>query len=115
VVVLLRFVVVYSLFDMATIIFCGALRGAGDTRFVMAATFGLGIGIMAIPSYVAIEFFAGGVLTAWSFMTLYVLALGISFLLRFRGGAWRSMRVIESAIGEEEVVAAAALRATPSQ
>ena len=34
-VVLLRFVAVYCLFDAMNVVFSGALKGAGDTRFIM--------------------------------------------------------------------------------
>ena len=31
----------------------------------------------------------------WSFICLYIIAMGILFYMRFRGGRWKSMRVIE--------------------
>jgi MATE family multidrug resistance protein len=94
---LLRFVALYTLFDMAALIFSGALRGAGDTRFVMGATLGLGISILAVPVYVICEFGDGSLFAAWGFITAYVMALGAAFFARFQTGAWRSMRVIETA------------------
>lgn len=94
-IVLLRFVVAYMIFDMTTLIFAGALRGAGDTRFVMTAIFCLSIVVLVGPTYVACELLSGGLNAAWSFLSLYVMALGVAFFIRFQSGAWRSMRVIE--------------------
>jgi MATE family multidrug resistance protein len=96
-VVLLRFVAVYSVFDVLTIVFAAALKGAGDTRFVMYMIAGLSLGVLTLPSYLAIVVAGAGVLTAWGIATTYVSALGLAFYLRFRGGRWQRMRVIETA------------------
>ena len=37
--VLLRFVAAYCLFDALNVVFAGALKGAGDTRFIMLRRF----------------------------------------------------------------------------
>jgi hypothetical protein len=37
-----------------------------------------------------------GVFVAWVFVTLYVLILGVVMFVRYRKGAWKSLRVIES-------------------
>jgi MATE family multidrug resistance protein len=92
--VLLRFVAVYSLFDSMTLIFSFALRGAGDTRFVTRLSLILAWPIMVVPTWAAYEF-GWGVYWAWAFASAYVITLGVIFLLRFRNGAWKSMRVIE--------------------
>jgi MATE family multidrug resistance protein len=92
---LLRFVAVYALFDMSALIFCGALRGAGDTRFVMATVLGLSLTVLALPSYIACEVFGAGLYTAWACCTVYVTALGLVAFWRFQSGVWQRMRVIE--------------------
>ncbi len=94
-VVLLRFVALYSVFDVLNIVFASALKGAGDTRFVMYLVAALSTGILVVPSYVAIEVLGAGVVATWAIGTMYISVLGIGFYLRFRGGAWRRMRVIE--------------------
>jgi MATE family multidrug resistance protein len=97
VVVLLRFVAAYSLFDMLNIVYAHAIKGAGDTRFVMWVSVGLSWPILIVPTYLVSIVYQGSVYTAWFFMTAYVIVLGITFYLRFRGGKWKSMRVIEGA------------------
>jgi MATE family multidrug resistance protein len=94
-VVLLRFVAVYCLFDTMNIIFCSAIKGAGDTRYVMIMTSILSVFILIIPVYLTVEVLEAGLMVAWVFATAYVISLGVAFYLRFRGGKWRSMRVIE--------------------
>jgi MATE family multidrug resistance protein len=94
-VILLRFVAVYSIFDTMNIIFCSAIKGAGDTRYVMFMTVILSVFVLIIPVYVAVEVMASGLMVAWVFATIYVTSLGVTFYLRFLGGKWKAMRVIE--------------------
>jgi MATE family multidrug resistance protein len=96
-VVLLRFVAVYCLFDTMNIIFCSAIKGAGDTRFVMFMTTILSLFVLILPVYLAVEVLDSGLMVAWVFATIYVISLGLAFFARFLGGRWKSMRVIEQA------------------
>lgn len=95
VVILLRFVAVYSLFDAMNIIFSSALKGAGDTRFVMIITVMASLFVLVIPVYITLHVLGGGIFTGWTLASAYIGALGISFLVRFMGGKWKLMRVIE--------------------
>lgn len=94
-IVLLKFVAVFSLFDTMNIVFSSAIRGAGDTRFAMILTAVAGFGVMVAPTAVWIQWHGGGVVGAWTFVTLFVIVLGFSFLARFLGERWMTMRVIE--------------------
>jgi multidrug resistance protein, MATE family len=94
-VILLRFVALYTLFDAGNIIFSSAIKGAGDTRFVMWMILCLSLGILVIPSFVAITWFSAGVYACWGLATAYVICLAIAFFLRYRQGKWERMRVIE--------------------
>jgi MATE family multidrug resistance protein len=91
---LLRFVAVYSLFDSMTAVFSFALKGAGDTRFVSLAAVVLSWPLMVVPTWAA-WYYHWGLWWAWTFASSYVIALGVTFLVRFWTGRWRSMRVIE--------------------
>ena len=95
---LLCFVAFYCLFDTGNLIFSGALKGAGDTRFVMYVSVGLNWLLMVVPSYFAIKLFKGptGLYLAWMALTLYVCVLSFVFLFRFLSGKWKDMRVIET-------------------
>lgn len=94
--ILLRFVAVYSFFDTLNVVFSNALRGAGDTRFVTAAALGLSWPVMIVPTWAAVQH-GWSLYWAWTFASLYIIALAVLFYFRFRQGKWRSMRVIETA------------------
>lgn len=102
VVVLLRFVAVYSVFDVMTVTFGAALRGAGDTRFVLVFSSLSGLLLMVLPTYVAIVYLGGDMLSAWWAATVFIVTLGTGFFLRFQQGKWKRMRVIETTAAEAE-------------
>jgi multidrug resistance protein, MATE family len=94
-IVLLRFVAVYSVFDTMNIIFCSAIKGAGDTRYVMLMTVFLSLFVFIVPVYLTVVVLEYGLMIAWVFATAYITLLGVVFFLRFLGGKWKTMRVIE--------------------
>jgi MATE family multidrug resistance protein len=96
-VVLLRFVAIYSIFDTLNIIFCSAIKGAGDTRFVMLMTVILTLFVLIVPTYLGIVVFDYGLTVSWILATIYIISLGITFYIRFLNGKWKTMRVIEHA------------------
>ena len=97
-IVLLRFVAFYSLFDTMNIIFCSAIKGAGDTKFVMYISVMLSFVGLLIPTYLAVIVFDYGLMVSWVIATCYVILLGFSFFLRFLNGKWKTMRVIEQTV-----------------
>jgi MATE family multidrug resistance protein len=98
---ILIFMAVYTLFDSMNLTFSFALRGAGDTRFVTVVSIALAWLICVAPT--ALAYHNGwGVYWAWGFASGWIIALGVTFLLRFLHGKWKSMRVIEAAEPLEE-------------
>jgi MATE family multidrug resistance protein len=93
-VLLLRFVALYSVFDSINIVFGSALKGAGDTRFVMVYLAVMASLVLVLPSVLLIGVFSQGLMAAWLIVTVYIIALAFGFLFRFLGGKWRDMRVI---------------------
>jgi MATE family multidrug resistance protein len=112
--VLLRFVVVYSIFDMMNVVFAAGLKGAGDTAYPLALTVGLSWGAMLVPGYVACLVLGGGVYTAWCFASAYVVLLGLLMQRRFRAGRWKALRVIEPHVPELDAELAAPPEAEPA-
>jgi multidrug resistance protein, MATE family len=96
-IILMRFVAVFCFFDALNLIYSGAIKGAGDTRFIMWTIGAVCLGLMIVPVYVAVEMLGAGLYTVWTFATVYACALGVAFMLRYRHGAWKRMRVIEEA------------------
>lgn len=92
-IILLRFAAAFGLIDAANVIFSGALKGAGDVRFVLFASVGIAAAGVAATA-VGIE--AGlGLYWCWMVLTAWVSSLCIACWIRFRHGQWKSMRVIE--------------------
>lgn len=100
-VVLLRFVAVYCLFDAAWIIFTGAIKGAGDTRFILI-TSAVVSPLPVLAGWLGITLFGWGLLWCWVVLTAWISSLGTIYLARFLQGRWRSMRVIEPEAAEQE-------------
>ena len=94
---LLLFVALYSLADGANIIYAFGLRGAGDTRFVTIIALGTSWPLMVLPTWLSWHY-GWGLYSAWGFATFYVFMLAICFALRFHGGRWRTMKVIEPTV-----------------
>src|SRR5262249_17499171 len=99
---LLICVSIYSLADSVNLTFAFALRGAGDTWFVSMLTFGLAWPIMVVPTFVVV-YVGASIYWAWGFVTAHIIAMAICFFWRFRSGKWKTMRVIEAALPEEEI------------
>jgi MATE family multidrug resistance protein len=95
---LLRIVAVYVFMDALYMIFVGALRGAGDTRFIMWSIGIASLAVMVLPVYIGIEYFQMGVYYAWICTTLFVASLFILSSWRYRQGKWQKMLVVEKAM-----------------
>jgi MATE family multidrug resistance protein len=83
----------FQVIDAVGIVASGSLRGAGDTRwpFAVQATFAWALRLPAV--YVAAIWLEGGVFGAWVGELVYVFVLSLSFVLRFRAGHWRTVRI----------------------
>jgi MATE family multidrug resistance protein len=85
------------------VIFSGAIKGAGDTRFVLWTTLCMSP-LPVLATIVGVEWFGLGLYWSWITITAWLCVLGVIYMLRFRQGKWRTMRVIEApAIDESEV------------
>lgn len=95
VILLLRFVALYSFFDAMAIIFGSAVRAAGDTVFSMIATCACAWGLLVIPTYLTWSFYQRSLFWSWVWCSVYVIVLGFVFLTRFLSGRWMSMSILE--------------------
>ena len=92
---LLRLVCCYLFFDAFYMVSIGALKGAGDTRFIMWSITLVALFAMILPIYVGIQYFGGGIYFAWICITLFVFLLFLISYGRYAQGKWKQMRVIE--------------------
>lgn len=83
----------FQLFDALQIVVGGALRGAGDTRWPFLAQTGLAWVVRLPLAWLFAVTLGYGVVGAWYAEFVFILSLAAALLLRFRGGAWKSIRI----------------------
>ena len=78
-------------FDALAVVFIGALRGAGDTRWTASAAF-IGAWLFFLPLAYLLTFTLDmGFWGAWLGATVYICMLGTACFYRFRQGVWKTM------------------------
>lgn len=92
---LLCFVAAYSVFDLMAAVYCGAIRGAGDTKFALYVFIVVNWGVMVAPLVVLELADANTLFRSWTVITLMIAILGIVFFWRYRSDRWTTMSVIE--------------------
>ncbi len=91
---LLQFVAAYNLFDASLTILVSAIKGAGDTQFVLWVSLTMAA-VLALLSWLAVEVIHAGLFGCWILIVGWVWVLGTVYFLRFLNGKWKKMRVIE--------------------
>ncbi|MDI7274344.1 MAG: MATE family efflux transporter [Anaerolineae bacterium] len=89
----LRVVAVVQPLLASTMIFSGALRGAGDTRFPMLSN---GTSVLVVRFGLALLFVNGlglGLMGAWYALAIDMATRGLLNFLRFRSRGWQKVRV----------------------
>lgn len=94
-VILIYYIAVYSLVDSCNIVFLGALKGAGDTFFIMLILGGTGVFTLAAPILLLKHLGLASLYALWTVLTVYVVCMALCAYLRFRQGKWRTMRVVD--------------------
>jgi MATE family multidrug resistance protein len=95
---LMRFVATYNLTDACIIIFVSVLRGAGDTRFVMKVSMFMATSLAA-GTWLGVTHLGWNIFSAWWYITIWLWLVAGIYLLRYRAGHWKSMRVIDQVHG----------------
>lgn len=91
---LLQIIAVYCVLDGFQIVFVGAIKGAGDTWFVLIGTAFLGFSSVAI-GLLCERLFGSSLMLWWYIIAGWVGATALIFGLRFLQGKWKKMQVIE--------------------
>lgn len=92
---LLQIIAIYSILDGVQIVFVGAIKGAGDTWFVLGATFLISSAAVLVGMAWQAEF-GGSLMLWWYVIAGWVSSMGSVFALRYVSRAWESKRVIEA-------------------
>ena len=92
---LMGFIAVGIFFNTLSVLSGSALKGAGDTGYVMRVLAFSSVVVLVIPVYVVSEILDLPVYYAWGTFTVNLLFVSTVFLLRFRSGHWKAIEVIE--------------------
>jgi multidrug resistance protein, MATE family len=99
---LLLFIAGYCIFDAFQIVYTGALKGAGDTYFVLLGHIIAGASsVLGGLAIVKLHPEWNGLYYWWGVITFWVVMLAIIFTARYFQGAWEEKRVIEPDLTKE--------------
>ena len=91
---LLVMMALWGMLDAINLVIAGALKGAGDTRFVLLCT-SLATWLVWMPGEVALLLWLdAGLIPAWLWMTVFIFVIAGGFWLRFRRGRWKTIEMI---------------------
>lgn len=90
---IMRLAAIFQIFDGLGIVSNGCLRGAGDTRWAMFIGIGYAWFLFVPLAYLGGFVLNGGAVGAWAGATCYIMALGLTFFLRFKSGKWKSIKI----------------------
>jgi MATE family multidrug resistance protein len=91
---LLLWVAGWSLGDACNLVLAGALKGAGDTRFVMRFSLFCNW-VLFLGGLVAIRVFrCGGFQVMWLWATVNVWIMAAGYVWRFMGGRWQNIDLL---------------------
>lgn len=93
---LLLLAAIFQGFDAVTIVTIGALRGAGDTRWIMWVMFFAAYFIFLPTATFLAVWMGGGAHGAWVGATIYIITLSGLLFYRFRSGRWRGFSIFST-------------------
>ena len=79
---------------MVHIVFVSAIKGAGDTRFVLLTTLLLSP-LPVVLGHFGLSRWNWNLWNFWTVITVWICLLGTIYAARFLQGRWQRMRVIE--------------------
>lgn len=82
----------WQVFDAADVILSGALKGGGDTKFVMWWMLVVGF-VIWLPVVFVVRRFHNTMPALWSTMILYVVVICVGSLIRWRRGGWKMVKL----------------------
>ncbi|MDZ8118362.1 MATE family efflux transporter [Pontiella sp. NLcol2] len=93
--ILMVMLAVWGMSDAIALILSGALKGAGDTHFVMYFQSAVAWGVLVPGQLIIVVWLRLSIYTSWACTLLYVFILGVGFFLRFHSGRWKSIDLLD--------------------
>ncbi len=87
----------WAIFDAVSLIVGGALKGAGDTKFVMLALLVISLGIW-MPTVFLVLWLAPSITNLWLTMPFYCAVCAVTCIVRFVRGRWKNLRLVEDLV-----------------
>lgn len=101
---LLFCVAAWGVMESANATLSGALRGAGDTHFVMWFHTAVAWGFFALGEALLVLVFHGSVYACWGWAIAYFTLLAGGWVLRMKTGRWKQIELIERSVLDVEQV-----------
>ena len=107
-VTLLVLAITWQIFDAIDTVLSGALKGAGDTRFVMRWML-ISAFVVWLPLVFAVRALHPTMPAFWMTMIAYVAVICVGTAVRWSRGAWRSIRLVGGGMGDRRRIAIATI------
>lgn len=92
--ILLFLMAIWGMGDAGEIILSASLKGAGDTKFVMAYSLAIGWCYLVLGQLLIIYVFKGGLLVSWAWTCSYLLLLATGYFLRLQSRKWQHIDLL---------------------
>ena len=90
---LFALMIAWQCFDCADVVLSGALKGAGDTHFVMGWMLVCAFGFW-LPLLFVVYWLHPTMPALWSTMIAYVVVICVGTWYRWRRGPWRNIKLV---------------------
>ena len=90
---LLRLAALYCIVESVSMVVAGALKGAGDTRFVAWVGISSMWLVLVLPTALLVYIWGGYLIWSWFFLMLNGFIACLVYWLRFRSAQWKTLRV----------------------
>ena len=94
---------IFQVFYAANIVYNGALRGAGDTKWLAIVGATSAVLVMVCGGWSLVQFAPGlGALGPWIAGTVHIMVTGVAYRWRFKSNKWRRIDIFKPADGQSE-------------
>ena len=84
----------WGVMDTGNIVLGGALKGAGDTKFVMIYSLIMAWGVLVLGQVIIVFVLKQGIIVSWAWTTFYIMIVALGYLWRFMSGRWKNIDML---------------------